>query len=70
VELDERGWRCWQHFKEMRAVGFQVDDVRDALVREHAAIFREAEERASRKAAFEDLVTLGRIIRRDDHGGR
>lgn len=42
VEMSERGWRAYQHFKECRAVG--VFPHEDAIVRTTAVICRDVEE--------------------------
>jgi hypothetical protein len=54
------------HYRECRAVGWQVPEVADPLVRRHAAIIREVEDIVERQSATEGLVTLGRMLRRKD----
>lgn len=41
IELSERNWRAWSHYRECRAVGHFPDD---PIVRRNASIIRSAEE--------------------------
>jgi hypothetical protein len=72
TELSDRNRRCWEHYQECRAVLWRVPDVRDPLVRWHAALLDEVERLAERQAARRDaggvLIQLGRILKRGDRG--
>jgi hypothetical protein len=43
VELGDREWRAYQHYRECAAVNWQVPDASDPLVRYHASLFAAAE---------------------------
>jgi hypothetical protein len=54
VELSERNAGCYRHYRECRAVNWNVPEANDPLVRKHAAVIRgveDAVERAERLAA-------------------
>lgn len=54
VELSEANARCYRHYRECRAVNWNVPEANDPLVRKHAAVIRgveDAVERAERVAA-------------------
>jgi hypothetical protein len=66
AELSEENARCLEHYRECVAVGWQVPDALDPLVRRHAALIRgedEAVERG-RQSALLGLLAMGTAAKR------
>jgi hypothetical protein len=62
VEVTEQVRRCYDHFKECRAVR---DFPHDPLVRRHAMLFEEIEQAAERKFNLDvQLISLGNLLKR------
>lgn len=60
--------RAWDHYQECRAVGWNVADAADPLVRHHAALIRAVEDavesrRAGTLAAVMALALKGKTAR-------
>lgn len=58
VELSDRNWLAWRHYRECRAVGAFPDD---PVVRQNAAVVRQAEDHA---AAVRQLLLAAAATRR------
>jgi hypothetical protein len=61
IELTPENVRCWEHYLELRAVGFQGDDARDPLVMHHAKLLRSIYDAAER---MNGLAVMGLLTRR------
>lgn len=57
VEPSEGSWRVWRHYRECKAVAWQVPEAADPIVRRHAGLLAPAEE-AYAGAPLRQLVTL------------
>lgn len=68
IELTDRNWRAYRHYKEARAVGLSEEERRDPIVRKHFALLDAVLERYERHLAemdgFNGLKALVRVIRR------
>lgn len=62
VEATDQARRCYEHYRECRAVGSFPDD---PLVRHHARVFRDVEDAAERRADLDtQLVAIGSLLTR------
>lgn len=69
AELTEQNRQCWQHFRECRAVNWQVPDAADPLVRRHADLIETAERAVERADAASALAAaLARVASRGGDG--
>ena len=59
VELTDRNWKVWQHYRECKATGRFPDD---AIVRQHAAVIREVETEYELSRNLEGVTLLLRTL--------
>ena len=69
VRLSDENRRAWDHYRECRAVNWQVPEATDPLVRRHAALLRAVEEAAEKRDAAAALAGLmARVAGAADNG--
>jgi hypothetical protein len=62
VTPSDRSRRCVAHYRECKAVGWQCDDARDDLVREHAAMFKAFEDAAEQAKSAVQTQLMLRVV--------
>ena len=62
VEIDRRTVQVYRHYRECRAVGWQVSEANDPIVRRNAAIVREIEDAADQGREATLNALLGQLV--------
>lgn len=70
VEFGAEEWAVWRHYAECKAVGWQVSDAADPVVRRNAGLLRQVEDAAADAKSSGRVEALLGLLARPQGGGK